>query len=166
MTEKIPINGLKLSEPLVAVRSCSASREPDVMGLLCDLFARHHINMAYMTAAGGADALLCCICAEDQDVAAAHVAASAVLKSRVAFGEAVGLLTFYPHHADLSLLGKALQILSNRHIGILGWASSIAALTLVIDFEQLEAAAESLLEQFQLPLNAAPLRADFKVRQT
>ncbi len=168
MTNKIPISGLKLSEPLVAIWLQAPAPQPDQMTALCDLLARNHINIAYMTSAGFQDTrpMLICIDAGDRAQAEALVSSDKVLSSTVCFGEPVGLLTFYPHHASLTLLGLTLQILSENGFRLLGLASSIAALTFVLDLHRLDDAAQALQERFELPPNAAPLRADFIVRQT
>lgn len=168
MTDKIPISGLKLSEPLVAVWLQAPVQQPDPMAGLCDLLSRNHINIAYMTSAGFMDdrPILVCIDARDQTQAHALVAGEKALASMTRFGEPVGLLTFYPHHASLTLLGLSLQLLSENGIQVLGVASSISALTFVVDLDRLDDAAHTLLTVFELPPNAAPLRADFIVRQT
>ncbi len=168
MTDKIPISGLKLSEPLVAVWLQAQAPQSDPMAALCDLLACNHINIAYMTSAGFMDArpMLVCIDAGDQTQAEALVTCDQVLSSVVRFGEPAGLLTFFPHHASLTLLGLTLQIFSENGIRLLGLASSISALTFVLDLHRLDDAAQALLGRFELPPNAAPLRADFIVRQT
>lgn len=170
MTEKIPINGIKLSGRLVAVRVRRQSQPPtaaSVLQQLCRLFAHHHINIVYLTTGGltdeGAD--LCCIDAEDLAGAEALVGRQADLKTLVCFGEAVGLITFYPHRASLKLLASALRILSEGAISIYGLASSLSALTFVVDFADLDRAAGLLSQNFQLPGNPAPFRAEFRVRQ-
>ena len=167
MTEKLSINGLKLSELLLLVRVHAPNRSLDHLPVFCRLMAQHHVNMAFMTSASVIDPqpVLCCIDPKDQAVVARWVEQSDDLKGCVHFGGTVGVITFYPHHSNLRLMGLALQVFSQNGINVHALASSIAALSFVVDFDRLEDAGRLLIENFQLPDNASPLRADFKVRQ-
>jgi len=169
MSDKIPINGLKLSGQLIVLYVDAQIQPPPSARLprLCRLLAQHQINIAYLTTAGGIDSQpdLCCIDTEDLPAAIAAIEEDANLQPCVRIGESVGLITFYPHHSSLKLIGKALQALSEGGIRIHGLASSISALSVLVDFERLDRAGELLDGCFQMPVHASPYKAEFKVRQ-
>jgi aspartokinase len=167
MTEKIPISGIKISPTLTAVRLRTAPASQDLTARLCRLLTIARVNIAFMTCAGKADGsyALCCIDPDQRDKVARLVDQDAELKAAASFGGELGLLTLYPHRASLKMLGMALQVLNESGIRIHGLASSISALTFVIDFGRLEDAAATLSGRVALPRNPAPLRADFQVRQ-
>jgi hypothetical protein len=167
MTEKLSISGLKLSEPLISIWVQEAERHAGRISLFCRLLAEHHINMAFVISSGALDAqpALCCIDPADQATAAECIERSEALKGAVRFGGTVGIITFYPHHASLQLMGMALQVFGRNDIAVLGLSSSIAALSFVVDFDRLNDAGRLLSETFALPANVSPPRAGFKIVQ-
>lgn len=167
MTDNISINGLKLSEPLIAIWVDDEDQTVERLFLFCRVLAKNEINLAFLTStiAGDPQPTLCCIDPKDQAVAAEWIDRSEVLKKCVRFGGAVGVITFYPHHFSLKLMGLALQVFSQNGISVHGVASSIAALSFVVDFDHLEEAGRLLTETFELPANVSPPKADFIVRQ-
>ena len=167
MTENISINGLKLSEPLIAVWVDDAGRTVECLSLFCRILAKNEINLAFLTStiAGDPQPALCCINPKDQAVAAERIDRTEALRECVRFGDTVGVITFYPHHFSLKMMGMALQVFSQNGIEVHGLASSIAALSFVVDFDHLEKAGRLITETFELPSNVSPPKADFIVRQ-
>jgi aspartokinase len=167
MTEKLSINGLKLSDPLTSIWIHAPNQTVDRLPLFCRLLAQGQINIAFLTAASIVDSkpVLCCIDTKDHPAVAERVEHNGDLKGCVRFGGTVGVITFYPHQSNLKLMGLALHVLSRSGIRVHGMASSIAALSFVIDFDRLEEAGRLLMETLQLPDNAAPVRSEFKVHQ-
>ncbi len=168
LTIMLPINGVKLSGRLWPIH---VQADPDHiqirMPLLCRLLSEARINVAYMTSSGaqGASGAFCCIEMEERERAEGLIGQQADLKAQVRFGPAMGLLTLFPHNADLKLLGLALQALSERGIMVFGLASSISALTFVLDFNRLGDAASALGGYLQMPDGTLQLQPEFKVQQ-
>jgi aspartokinase len=168
MKPKITINGLKLSESLTLIRVKAPQAPPDAMSRLCHLLNEMRINIAFLASADAdsAQPALCCIESSDKAAVATMVGSRTDLSDFVCFGGAVGLLSLYPHQASLKVLGIALQAFGDSGIPIHGLASSIGALTFVIDNDRLEEGVGVLAGCMTLPPNPASLRAGFKVRQT
>jgi aspartokinase len=167
MQDKIAINGLKISEALIPmwVRRSPGSHDP--VARLCRMLADIQVNLAYMTTSGiGApQPAMCCIDPEDHAKVEAWLVQDAQLSVLVKFGDPVGLLSLFPHQANLKLLGTALTSLNDSGVTIHGLASSISALTFIVDFVDLEKAATILQSCMALPQGHQPLRPEFKVRQ-
>jgi aspartokinase len=167
MTQKMAIDGIKLSPPLLAVRVRNDPALPDLTPRLCRLLTIARVNIAFMTASStdAASCALCCIDPGQHGKVAHLIEQDDELKAAVRFQGQVGLLTLFPHRARLKILGLALQYLNHKNIGLLGMASSISALTFVIEYAHLEDAAAILRDRLDLPWNPAPFRAEFAVRQ-
>jgi hypothetical protein len=136
MTQKIAIDGIKLSPPLLAVRLRNDPALPDLTPRLCRLLTIARVNIAFLTASSTdvSSCALCCIDPGQHDKVAQLIEQDAELKAAVRFQGQVGLLTLFPHRARLKILGMALQYLNDSNIGLLGLASSISALTFTIDY--------------------------------
>lgn len=166
--EKIPINSVKLSDPLVLMRVRPRQGASDVMPALCRMLADLAVNIAFMTFTGLNDphSAIYCIDPSDQPGVVAGLARDAVLNASVTMApDPVGLLSIYPHRASMAVLGAALQALSENRIDVHALASSISALTFAIDFVHLDGAAAILKDAMNLPPGKTPLQAEFKVQQ-
>ncbi|KJS29877.1 MAG: hypothetical protein VR64_18950 [Desulfatitalea sp. BRH_c12] len=165
MKEKISVNGLKLSAALVSIWVRSRNTPSAAMSLLCRMLSAMQVNIAFLTSSEDDATAMCCIDAEDQATVEALLNHDSELKAVVQFGQRVGLLSLYPHKASLKLLGAVLQALTENGLAVHGVASSIAALTFVVDYDCLDDAVAILNGCMILPSNPAAFRADFKVRQ-
>jgi aspartokinase len=167
MQDKFSINGLKLSDALIPLWVRTPQGSMDLIARVCRMLAEIQVNIAYMTTAsvGTPQPAVCCIDPADQARAEAWIAQDTELGGAIRFGPTVGLLSLYPHQANLKVLGVALAALSDSGITIHGLASSISALTFIIDFDALEKAATILQGCMSLPRGSAPMRPEFKVRQ-
>jgi aspartokinase len=164
---KIPINGIKFSEPLIPMWIRPKTDSLETLSVLCRMLTEHRVNIAYMTSADphGGQPGLCCIDAGDHPAVQAAVRCNARLDAAVRFGAEVGLLSFYPHQARLDLLAAALNALTEGGIAVHGFASSIAAVTVVVDYDHLDQSAALLSHAVALPPKPPAFRADFKVTQ-
>jgi aspartokinase len=167
MTDVTPISGLKLSEQLTSIWVHTPPRMENRLTRLCRLLTRQQINIAFLTSASLLDSrpVLCCIDVNDQPAVADLMDRNEDLKPHIRYGGCVGVITFYPHRSDLKLLGLALQLLGQNGIKVHGLASSIAALSFVVDFHRIDDAARAFAANLQLPDNASPLRSEFRIHQ-
>ncbi len=165
---KIPINGIKLNGPLVALRMDAGETKSALPAALYRLLTDNCVNIAYMTAADvmpGDPTLCCCIDRSDADKVSTLIDDDPQLRGHVRPGADVGLLSFYPHRSSFKILGLALQLFGDHQIRVYGMASSISALSFVVAFEQLEDAGTILSWHLELPDSATPPWAAIKTRQ-
>ena len=62
----------------------------------------------------------------------------------------VGLMTVYPHHSQLHIVGAALSALRDAGLPIYGMSSSISSLIFVLRYSQLPAAVAAVTDRFSL----------------
>jgi hypothetical protein len=162
------INGIKLSNgPLIPMWIRPQSGCPEAIAVLCGVLGAMRVNIAFMTCADtqAGRTGLCCIDDEDHARVEAMILQHEQLMKAVHFGEQVGLLSFFPHQASLETAMTALKALAGSGIAIHGFASSIAAFTIVVDYGRLDQATTELAGVMDLPARPAAFRADFKVVQ-
>ncbi len=167
--DKISINGLKLSNPLVMMRVSSGDGVSDAIPALCRLSTDLTVNIAFMTSTGLDDphSAIGCIDPIDRSSLVGGLARNADLKSCVHIEpDAVGMLSIYPHRSSIAVLVTALQALNNNGICVHAMASSISALTFIVDYLQLDKAATVLADSMGLPPDTTPVRTEFRVRAT
>ena len=78
----------------------------------------------------------------------------------------VGIVTLFPHHSPLTILGVLLASWKARAIPIYGIATSLSAISFVTDFHTLDKAADSAQEFLQLPEGHAPLKPELRYYQS
>lgn len=167
-SQKVRLNGLKTSGPYFAVWIQRSESGLDPLPWFCRAMTGLRANMAFVTTAGTGDTepSLCCIDPVDRPKVAALVERDPVLSTKVQFGQtALGLFSIYPHQASLKTLGIVLEALNGHGIVLHGLASSIAALTFVLDFERLQEAVTILGEAMMLPVDPAAVQTQIMVRQ-
>ncbi len=161
------INGLKLNGPFAALWIAASEQKASTLAALYRLLTVNCVNIAYMTTgdAMADEPALCCIDRSEAAKVEAWFDNDPQLRDQIRVGSDVGLLTFYPHHSSLKMLGSALQLLGEHEIHVHGMASSISALSFVVAFEQLKEAGAVLSQGLQLPDSATPIRDVVKIRQ-
>jgi aspartokinase len=107
----------------------------------------------------------CCVDAAQQALLKKVLSAEPVLQERAEYTAGVGLLTLFPHQSSLGLFGRSLRALAAADLRVFAMASSIGALTYVLDYTQLNKAAAVIQVCFELVSNHAPFRAEFTVTQ-
>jgi aspartokinase len=161
------INGLKISGELCLVRLCEESRGSGLLPAFCSLLAGSQINIPFLSAeyqAGGTQAI-CCVDAAHQALLKKLLGADPMLQKHVDYTAGVGLLTLFPHQSRLKLFGRSLRALAQADLRIYATASSIGALTYVLDYARLDKAVAVMQACFALAGNHAPFKADFTVSQ-
>ena len=163
----IGIKGLKISEELCLVRLRAGPRSSGLLPAFCSLLAGSQINMPFLSAESqpGGILAICCVDAAQQPLLKRLLSAEPVLQERAECTAGVGLLTLFPHQSSLRLFGRSLRALAEADLRIFAMASSIGALTYVLDYAQLDKAAAVIQVCFELSPNHAPFRAEFAVTQ-
>ena len=163
----ISIKGLKISGELALVRLREESRGRGLLPAFCSILAGSQINIPFLSAeyrAGGIQAV-CCVDTAHRALLKKLLSAEPVLQKRAEFISGVGLLTLFPHQSSLKLFGLSLRTLAKADLRVFAMASSIGALTYVLDYARLDKAAEALQACFELAGNHAPFKAEFAVSQ-
>ncbi len=161
-TDKLKINGIKLSEELVQI---NLTPEADISpARLFHKLAVRRINLSLVVVGATGDRLnsACCIAADELPRAKSVI-------DQVSGGlqviTSVGSLTVYPHRTRFDLLECVLAGFGRRRLPVYAIASSLAALTVTTDYGRIEEAVAAVEEETTLPHNHAPLYPEFKVRQ-
>ena len=164
---KIHIKGLKISGELCLVRLRKTAPANRLLPAFCGILAGSRINMPFLSTenrAGGIQAA-CCVDVAHQALVKRLTDADPELPKHVEYTPGVGLLTLFPYQSSLKLLGLSLYTLAKADLRVFALASSIGALTYVLDYSRLDKAAAVLQMRFNLTGNHAPFRAEFLVSQ-
>ncbi len=147
------IKGIKLSSELVLLKPSDPAKSAPVMGRLREVLSKNGINMPFVTTGFNNS---CAVSAEDMYSVHVLTSADEDLGSRLVITHGVGLLSIFPHRSSFKVLGLSMEALANAGIPILGMASSLAALTFVVGYGQLDAAAGHLADSLKLDKDLLP----------
>lgn len=163
----LQIRGLKLSRKLCLVRLHHSASAINRLPAFLAIMAGSRINLPYVFSApcSGAIQAACCVDAEHQTLIKQMVDADPMIKAQVSYIPEVGLLTLFPHQSSMKLFMLSLHTLRRENFRVMEIGSSIGALTYVLPYHQLDAAAEVLKSLFKLDGNHAPFRAETMVCQ-
>lgn len=133
---------------MIGISHCHTSPEPIVQNALCRLFAQHHINLTFITTRKIDDentSFFYCVNAEDRSRTEQLIKNTASDFHKVCrVIPALTLLSVFPHQSDTRIVFQLMEILWRAQIQTHAIASSIAALTLVIDTNQIGHTVEAL----------------------
>lgn len=144
---KIRVKRLKLSDPMVGISIRRAPPYSNVQDSLCHVFANNSVNLTFITSqqSNGKDNFFCCVIARELS------AAKQLLDTTLSYSDptyriipSVSLLSVFPHQSDIHLVCQLLQRLWAAQIPVHAVASSIAALTLVVDTNRIQSSVETL----------------------
>jgi hypothetical protein len=164
----VHIKGLKISGEHCLIRLHKTSPATDLLPAFCQMVTGSRINLPLISSthqAGGIQAA-CCVDAAHQDRIEQLLDNAPLLKPHVSYNQGVGMLTLFPHQSSLSLFGLSLHGLLRENIRVLGLASSIGALTYILDYVQLEKAASVLKRHLNLDGNHSPFKAELALPGT
>jgi len=144
---KIKVKRLKLSDAMTGISLRHPSSSSHAQDALCRFFAENRINLTFITTqkSDAENGFFCCMNAGQQSVVERLIdkttpwpdATCRVIPS-------VTLLSIFPHQSDTRMVFQLLQILWDSQIPVHAVASSIAALTLVIDTNKINSTVEAL----------------------
>jgi aspartokinase len=167
MTQRTKIEGIKLSSELIAINFRNISDSEDPISHICQLLALNQINMPFLSVsrAGTKIQLFCCVSVEDKTRIKDLIHSESVLSSSAECINGVGLLSIFPHQFSMKILGLSLQALGEACLPIYGLASSLSALTFVIDYTHFHKAIASLRAYLDIPYDRVSLKPEIQVRQ-
>lgn len=178
---KIGIGGIKFSEELVHVSHRGAVPDDNSFADLVQYIAKNRINIPFLCSSVYGDEVLSTFCIAVTDFASlarilgnlpcpgeeatCRSSHDPIHHERLQITQGVGTLTLFPHRRSLALLGRIIEILGDSGIVIHSLCTSISALAINVDYHRLDLAAEVLGRIVELPVDHAPFRTDFCVRQ-
>jgi hypothetical protein len=161
------IKGLKISGEHCLIRLHKAPPATDLLPVFYDTVAGGRINLPFISSthpAGGIQAA-CCVDVAHQVRIRQLLDNAPLLKPHISYIMGVGLLTLFPHQSSLSLFGRSLHALLRDNIRVLAMATSIGALTYVLDYAQLERAAAILTLHLNPDRKHSPVKAQVVTAQ-
>jgi aspartokinase len=151
-TEKIAMEGLRVSGNLalmeVADRSYAGERLSRMLGEL----AATGVNLNLFIGGETQEEIrfACCVAASDGAHIKALMDLNPELRTGVELSAAVDLLALFPHGFDFKILGLGLTALARARTPLIGFCSSLSAITFVTDHTDLNQAIAALKGCFEL----------------
>lgn len=151
-TEKIAMEGLRVSGNLalmeVADRSYAGERLSRMLGEL----AEAGVNLNLFTGGETQEEIrfACCVAASDGAHIKALMDLNPELRTGVELSATVDLLALFPHCFDFKILGLGLTALARARIPLIGFCSSLSAITFVTDHTDLDQAIAALKGCFEV----------------
>ncbi len=166
--KKIKIDGIKLSDQLLAIQLLNDTHSPGLVLHLCKRLTENKINIAFLSSSGRGDQTRCSCCVDSKDETGAKkiILSDLSLSPYITFVPEVGLLSLFPHHSSLEILGLALCAFGDSSIPLYGMASSLSSLTFMTDFALMDKAVAALVHQLAVPPEIVPFRQQVHVRQS
>ena len=165
---KIRIEGIKLSEELVAVNFRDLSTASDYLSHFCQTLADNQINLVFLSKTGllGNTQISLCAAINDQVRIREALAAKPGMVSHAEFISPVGLVSIFHHQFSLKILGLVLSIFGRIPLPLYGSASSLSSLTFITDYAQLNRAVEAIREHLDVPSDQIYLRQETRIVQS
>jgi hypothetical protein len=162
---KFRLGGIKLSEELT-LYSCRYDHEQRaIFSRILDTIAAQQINIHYLCHSSDSGSDLSTLCTS----ATTHKEVSGLLqplgKGRIHQRHSIGTLTLFPHRNSIRLILNVMRLFKHNDLTVHGFCTSISALTLVMNYLDLDRSVTELEELVDLPENHAPLRQEFTIRQ-
>lgn len=165
----IRLGGIKFSEELVQItvnrNSPSDSAIQDLLGCI----TAKKINIPFLCHANEqenfSDSTVFCVSVSDSDTVLQLLTIETLRLGSFSLIESVGTLTIFPHRNSYEMTGKILTILGQNNYPIYSLSTSISALAINTDFNQLDDIVLHLQQDFELPDNHAPFRPEFQLKE-
>ena len=162
------IDGIKVSNELVAVKLQSTEKDINTECRLCGVLAKEKINMPFVSVSrrGNSVRIVCCF-----DKGAERHAEEVLGPIFTGDGYSIefirnaGLISIFPHQSSFKIFIHALSVFVESGIPVYGMASSLSTLSFLTDFGALERLIGLITEQFILPPDHVPLRTEIKIKQ-
>lgn len=166
--ETIRIEGVKLSQELITINLRYLTQIDDTLSRFCRNLSDNQINMQFLSALcrGEYSQITCCVDSEAGAFVHTLVESEADLSSQVEIIESTGLLTLFPHHFNLKILGLVLSMLGKASLPLYGAASSLSSLTFVLDFHDLDRAVDRLREKMDIAPEKIERRPEIRIKQS
>jgi aspartokinase len=168
ITERIRIEGITLSNELVAIIFRNIGNVSDYISRFCRILTKNQINMHFLSTAsrGEIHQISCCVALEDQILVTDLINAEFGELPEVEFIASVGLLSLFPHQFSLNILGSILHAIGRERLPLYGLASSLSSLSFITDYLLLNRAVAALQEYLDVPPGRIAFKQEFRVKQS
>jgi hypothetical protein len=132
------------------VESSSPMEDNRLGPTVCAPFARHRINLTFLTHVAG-DRAVVCTAGNAGEAALTLLKAQADPQARLALKAGTSILAVYPHDKRPEVIGTFIRSLARARVVIHGLASSPSAISAVLSSQRIKPAVEQLFEHFHFP---------------
>jgi aspartokinase len=163
--EKVKLGGMKQSLELCQFDLRGPDSPERIVPRVCKLLASQKINIAFLTYnKRDNESYQLTICLNQCD----FTRSSGILNTEgtlprgwtMRSREHVGILTVYPHHGPIKIIGRVIVLWATQSIPIYGIATSLSAISFITDYHAIDKGSEVILNSFQLPDEHAPIRPE------
>jgi len=157
--QKLRLGGIKFSDAQVRMEFSSVTGCSGLVPILSG-FAKHRINLHQFLFCGDAPGIVeLHFSLEDYRQSKALISASLDVEGvQPDIRSPVGTLTLFPHESRMDKLLRVVSVARDPGTSVHTLCSSLSAFCMVVDLEQLDAAADALLQDFSLPEGHSPFR--------
>jgi len=163
--EKVKLGGMKQSLELCQFDLKGPDYPERIVPRISKLLASRKINIAFLTYSKlNNESHQLTICLNQCD----FTRSSGILNTEgtlpkgweIQSREHVGILTVYPHHAPVKIIGSVMVLFATQSLPIYGIATSLSAVSFITDYRSIDKGSEVIQNSFQLPDDHAPIRPE------
>ena len=169
--EKLKVGGLRQSLELCQFDLRGPEPSDGILANVSRILASQKSNIAFLTYKTNKDR--CCqvsFCL-NQDL---FPRASTILNKglrlptvwEIESREHVGMITVFPRHSAMTILGVVMASWGAESIPIYGIANSLSAVSFITDYRVIDKAVEVVQDSLQLPRNRAPIKPELQYYQS
>ena len=169
--EKLKVGGLRQSLELCQFDLRGPEPSDGILANVSRILASQKSNIAFLTYKTNKDT--CCqlsFCLnQDQSPRASKILNQGLqlppvweMESR----EHVGMITVFPRHSAIIILGMVMTSWGAESIPIYGIATSLSAVSFTTDYPIMDKAVEVVQDSLQLPRNRAPIKPELRYYQS
>ncbi|WP_163338431.1 hypothetical protein [Desulfopila sp. IMCC35008] len=159
------LGGIKLSEELALFTCRYDHAQQDLFSRLLDTIASQQINIHYLCHSSNSDTDVSTLCVATENSQEVKYLLRSFGQNRIQHIQQTGTLTLFPHRSSIRLMLNVLKLFKHNDLTVYGLCTSISALTLVMNYIDLDRSVAVLEDIVHLPENHAPLRQEFTIRQ-
>lgn len=166
MADTIKIGGIKLSGEMVQVDLREPKAPAEILPGILHHISSEKINLPHLHQGRVNGEIQTTICFEALEYHRLESMLATELNdiwSRIL--PSVGTLSLFPHGSDIGFVATVYAIFAEENIPIHGISSSVSALVVHTDYNELDRAVLALLKVYELPENHSPLYPELRIEQ-
>ena len=163
--EKLKIGGLKQSVELCQFDLKGQDSSERIVSGVSKLLASRKINISFLTYNPNRNSyhrFTFCV-SQDESLSSSKILkeeGSLPIDWQVNCREHVSIISIFPRHSAIRILGDIMVSWAGQSIPIYGISTSLSAISFVTDYQLIDKAIEVVHDLFQLPDNHAPIRPE------
>ena len=169
--ERLKIGGVKLSVEFCHFELRGSDPPQKTASTVSKALASEKINIEFLTYNSSKDGVYQISICVNQDK---FYSTSKIFQKKgclpvnweVSSREKIGMVTIFPYHSALAILGVIMATWGGNAMPIYGVATSLSAISFLTDFQAIDKAVEVIESSFQLPDNHAPLKPELHYYQS